>query len=104
MFPLQTHSLPPTADALRAALEESLRSMVTPARPMVIVEDKNYPELAAIRVKLDNADAGDRPPRPARPVGAIEPGLRVENFEISGRPILLQHAQIELSCTAREVR
>jgi hypothetical protein len=105
MFPLTTHALPPNADALRAALEESLRNMVRPARPMVTVEEKSYPELAALRISLDGADAGDRPPpRPARPVGVIEPGLRVENFEISGRPILLQRAQIELSCTAREVR
>lgn len=105
MFPLQSHSLPPNADALRAALEESLRRIMTPAGPMVTVEDNNYPELAAIRITLDGSDAGDRPPpRPAQPVGAIEPGLRVENFAIRGRPILVQGAKIELSCTARQVR
>ena len=105
MFPLQTNALPPNADALRVALEESLRRVVTPAGPMVTVEEKYYPELAAIRVSLDGANAGDRPPpRPAPPVGAIEPGLRVENLEISGRPILLQGAKVELSCTARDVR
>lgn len=105
MFPLPSKTFPPDAAALQAALEESLRRVVTPATPMVTVEDNNYPEVAAIRVSLDGADACDRPPpRPARPAGAIEPGLRVENFAISGRPILLQGAQIELSCTARQVR
>ena len=105
MFPLPTKTFPPDAGALQAALEESLRRVVTPVAPMVTVEEKSYPELAAIRVSLDGADVGDRPPpRPVRSVGAIEPGLRVDNFAINGRPILLQGAKIELSCTAREVR
>jgi hypothetical protein len=105
VFPLPTNSLPPNAEALREALEESLRRVVRPVGPMVTVEDKQYPELAAIRVSLDGADAGERPPpRPAPPVGAVEPGLWVENFEISGRPILVQRAKVELSCTARDVR
>src|SRR5450432_2424983 len=105
MFPLRTNSLPPDADALREALEESLRGVVRPVGPMVTVENKQYPELAAIRVSLDGANAGERPPpRPSPPVGAVEPGLRVEHFEISGRPILVQGAKVELSCTARDVR
>ena len=105
MFPLQTNSLPATADALCAALEQSLRRIVRPAGPMVTVEEKQYPELAAIRVSLDGADAGDRPPpRPLPPVGAIEPGLRVENFEIVGRPILVGRGKINLVFSARDVR
>ena len=105
MFPLQTHSLPLNAETLRAALEESLRRMVTPAGPMVTVEDTSYPELAAILVSLDGADAGEGlPPRPLPAVGTVEPGLRVANFRISGRPILVQQAKVNLSCTARDVR
>ncbi|MEP6975788.1 MAG: hypothetical protein ABI787_07445 [Spartobacteria bacterium] len=103
MFSLPNKSFPPDSDSLRAALEESLRRVVTPAGPMVAVEDKSYPELAAIRVSLDEASAGERPPRPAPAVGPIEPGVRVERFEISGRPILVQQAKLELSCTARDV-
>jgi hypothetical protein len=105
MFPLQTKSLPPNADALRAALEESLGQLLMPTGPMVAVEEKDYPELAAIRVSLDGAHAGERPPpRPAAPVGPVEPGLTVGHFEISGRPILVQGAKVELSCTARDMR
>jgi hypothetical protein len=104
MFPLQTKSLPPTADALREALEGTLRRLVTPASPMVTVEDKNYPDLAALRLTLDDAQAIDKPPPPPRPISAIEPGLQVENFLLRGRPILFQGAKIEFACTGHEVR
>lgn len=72
---------------------------------MVTVEEAGYPNLAAIRVSLDGASAGERPPPPPLPpLGPIEAGLRVENFEISGRPILVQGAKIDLHCQAREVQ
>ncbi len=71
---------------------------------MVAVEEKQYPELTAIRVSLDGATAGDRvPPRPGSPVGKVEPALRVEHFEISGRPLRVQGAAIDLRCEARAV-
>ena len=104
MFPLQTQSLPPNADALRAALEEGLRQLVRPADQIVSVQDKDYPNLAALRLTLDEAQAIEPPRRPTRPAGAIEPGLHVENFEISGRPILVHGAKVEFACTGREVR
>ncbi len=105
MFPLTVKNLPPDAEALRAALEESLRQIVRPAGPMVTIEEKSYPELTSIRVALDGAIAGERPPpRPAPPVRPVEPGLRIEHLEISGQPILVQGAKVRLSCRAREVQ
>jgi hypothetical protein len=72
---------------------------------MVTLEEKSYPELAAIRVSLDGANAGERPPAcPAPPVGTVEPALQVAYLEISGRPILVQRAKVELSCIARDVQ
>ena len=104
MFPLSSKNFPPDAEALRVALEESLRRVVTPAAPMVMIEGNGYPDLAAIRISLDGAEAGERPPpRPAPPVGPVAPGLRVSHFEISGRPILVQRAKVDLSCAARDV-
>jgi hypothetical protein len=105
MFPLPGKNFPSDAETLRAALEESLRRVVRPVGQMVTVEEKSYPELAAIRVSLDGANAGQGPPpRPALPVGPIQPGLRVADFEISGQPILVQRAKVNLSCTARDVQ
>lgn len=105
MFPLPTKTFPADAEALRAALEESILRVVRPTGPIVTVEDAGYPKLAAIRLSLDGASAGERPPpRPLPPVGPVEPGLRVEDFQVSGRPIIVQRAKVELTCSAREVQ
>jgi hypothetical protein len=104
MFPLSTKTFPSDAAALRDALEESLRRVVTAQSQIVTVEDKSYPELQAIRVSVDRARTTWRTPAPMRPLGLIEPALRVENFEISGRPIMVERAAIELACTARDVQ
>ncbi len=103
MFPLFTKTLPADPEGLREAIEESLRRVVRPAGPMVSIEGQSYPRLASIRVSLDHATAGDRPPRPPAPAGPVTPALQVETFEISGAPIHLQGAAINLSCRAREV-
>ncbi|MEO8438680.1 MAG: hypothetical protein ABI540_00505 [Spartobacteria bacterium] len=104
MFPLQNDSMPSDAPALRDALEECLRRVLRPDGQMVTVEAKEYPDLDSIRISLDNATTADQPlPRPSPPVGAVEPALRVGNFAISGQPILVQRARINLSCTARDV-
>lgn len=105
MFPLPGKTFPASAEALRAALEESIASVVRPAAPMVTVEDAGYPKLKAVHISLDGANAGERPPRrPQPPVGAVEPGLQLENFTVSGHPLLVQRARVDLTCTAREVR
>ncbi len=105
VFPLRTPNLPPDAPALRDALEESLRQVFTPTGEMVAIEDKKYPELASIRVSLNGARAGDRPPpRPSLPVGSATPALRVDHFEIGGHPLLVERAAVDLSFSAREVR
>ncbi len=105
MFPLTTKTFPADAEALRAALEESILRVVRPTGPIVTVEDAGYPKLAAIRLSLDGASAGERPPpRPLPPVGPVEPGLRVEDFQVSGRPIIVQRANVELTCSARDVQ
>ena len=104
MFPLAGKIFPPDAEALRATLEESLRRVVTPVGPMVTLEEKSYPELAAIRVTLDGANAGERPPARPAPVGTVEPALQIAHFEISARPILVHQAKVELSCVARDVQ
>ncbi|MGH8164703.1 MAG: hypothetical protein ACREP1_10250, partial [Rhodanobacteraceae bacterium] len=105
MFPLVSRTLPSDAAGLRDALEQSLRRMFKPDGPMVTVEEKRYPELAGLRLALDRAQAGDRPPpRPKAHVGSVEPALQIEHFEISGRPIFVQGARVNLACTAKEVR
>jgi len=104
MFPLHTKIFPPDPAALRDAIEESLRRVVTAQSQIVVIEDKTYPELRAIRLSVDNARTSWRPPRPMPATGPIEPALRVEYFEITGRPIMVERAAIDLVCTARDVQ
>ena len=105
MFPLRTDTLPEDAEDLQAALEDSLRRVIQPTRDMVAVEDKAYPQLAAIRISLDDARAGYRPPAgiPAA-AGAVEPALQVDVLELTGRPFFIADAPVDLSCRARDVR
>lgn len=79
--------------------------MVTLPGPMVTLEEKRYPDLAALRVSLDGAQLREKPPpRPTPTVGKIEPSLRIAHFEISGQPILIEGAKVELSCVAHDVQ
>ena len=72
---------------------------------MVTLEEKSYPDLTVIRASLDGATIAKRPPPPpSPPVGTIEPALKVAHFEVTGRPIMVQQARVNLSCTARKVR
>ena len=105
MFPLRTPSLPANADALRTALEAGLREVLnSAAAAMVTIEDRKYPDLATIRICIDEASIGNRPPRFRAPAGKLEPALQVGHFEVSGRPIHLQNAAIDLRCVAEDVK
>src|SRR2546423_11142094 len=104
MFPLHTKTLPPDAVELRQALEESLRRVISAPSEMVSIEEKQYPQLEALRVSLDGARVSDQSPRPAPHVGEIEPALRVERFEVSGRPVFVEGAAINFACNAQEVQ
>lgn len=102
MFPLRTGSLPPDVETLKKALEQSLQHLVQPAGPMVAIEDKNYPALAAIRVRLDQATALETiPPLPSPAIEQPDPALQVEFFEVSGHPVYIRQAAIDFSCKAR---
>jgi hypothetical protein len=104
MFPLHSKTFPPDAAALRDALEESLRRVVTAPSQIVTVEDRCYPDINVIRVSLDGGRTIWRPPKPLPSTGAVEATLRVGKFEISGRPILVERAAIDLACNARDVQ
>lgn len=103
MIPLAVSSLPANAASLRDALEEGLRQFVRLDGTIVTVEDRDYPELAAIRISLDNATLVDRPAQPAMTSGEVKPALQIDNFEITGAPIRLREAAINLSCRASQV-
>lgn len=103
MFPLACTRLPADPASLRAAIEEGLRQTISAAHEMVTIENKNYPELTALRVSLDGATMGDRPPQLGVPAGEVSPAFGVDTLEISGTQIRVQGAAVDLQCRAREV-
>jgi hypothetical protein len=71
---------------------------------MVAIEDRNYPRLASIRVSLHEAQVSEGPlHRPPSIAGTIEPALRVDHFELTGQPVRVQGAGLDLSCAASDV-
>jgi hypothetical protein len=103
MFPLARATLPADAESLRAAIEEGLRRTLRAPQEMVSVRDERYPELAEIRVSLDDAILAERPPQLATPAGEVQPALRVGALAISGSRIRVQGAAVDLKCQARDV-
>lgn len=69
------------------------------------MEDKTYPQLAAIRISLDGANVSARPPAelPTAPE-KVAPAFEVETFELNGRPLLVGGAPVDLTCSARDLR
>lgn len=106
MFSLGTVPFPPTADALCEALKLSIAELVqSPGGPRVRIEDRNYPDLSAIRIDLDGAHVGDRlPPPPPIPAGKVEAALETDHLEISARPFRIQNASVEFHCEAQKVK
>lgn len=106
MFPLPTNEFPPTAEALRDAIRESLLEVIRPDNLEVAVTDGSYPHLAALRISLDNTVA--RKPisglRPPTPTGKVNDALEVDEFELRGQPFLVEGARFYLNCQARGVR
>lgn len=103
MFPLACTSLPVDPESLRGAIEEGLRQTISAAHEMVTIENKSYPDLAALRVSLDGATMGDRPPPLGVPAGEVSPAFGIDTLEISGAQICVQGAAVDLQCRAREV-
>ena len=72
---------------------------------MVTLEEKSYPAAGRNpRIARWRERRGTTAARPGPPVGRVEPRSQVAHFELSGRPILVQRAKVDLSCTARDVQ
>src|SRR5215471_1230021 len=105
MLPLRTNSLPPTAETLRQALEQILGQLgPSGTESRVTIEDHAYPQVAAIRINLDEVSiGGGLPPPPPLPSGPIDPALAVDYFQIRANPLRIESAPVRLQCQAQKV-
>lgn len=103
MFPLNSATLPRSAEELASALEESFRRVAVVPGKVVSVEGHAYPQLDEIRVTLDGAELNRDAPRPPRAIDEGRPALRVSRLILSGQRMSIEGASVNLSLDAKDV-
>jgi hypothetical protein len=104
MFPLFTKSLPSTAEALQALLNESLRRLFIVTRDPVSIRDASYPHLMELNVSLDGAQLRGNPPPIPSPSGKPTPALKVDLLSVNASALSIGPASIDLSLSTRGVQ
>jgi hypothetical protein len=100
MFPLFSSEMPSNADELERLLNESLGRLFTGVANPVAVTDKTFPNLAAIRIKLDGARLRGNPQRPPRAVGETSPAIAADEMQIDARDVSIGPAAANLRLRA----
>jgi hypothetical protein len=107
MFYLAGTDFPATAEQLTAALTGSLQKFMTlpTNRSVVSATGGAYPQIDQLRIDLSGSvlNLAARPPRPVG-VGPRQEGIQVGRLEITGRPVRLQDAGLNLNLTADGAR
>ncbi|HEX8281632.1 MAG TPA: hypothetical protein VF551_09650, partial [Chthoniobacterales bacterium] len=103
MFPLYTKTFPANAVDLAALLNASVKRVFAAAANPVTVRDKAYPQVAEIRITLDNAELRSDPPRPPSVPGAGAPALQLDELHILGKEMAIGPALADLRLGARDV-
>lgn len=103
MFPLNSATLPSSAEALERLLNESLRGLFAVEVDPVRIRDASYPTLAEINVSLDGARLRPDPPRPDLISGETSPALQVDRFSVHAAGLSIGPVTGDLSISAREV-
>src|SRR5438309_8015375 len=104
MFPLFTNELPSSASELERTLNDAITRLFSGVTNPVAVQDKSYPELAAIEIELDRAQLRGNPPRPPRLSGAAQPAISADALNISGNQVSLGPATASLQLRAKGVQ
>lgn len=92
---------------LVAAIGEALGRMLSleTAEGVVTAAGGAYPSINRLMINLDNAVVlASAPPPKLEPAGRREPGVAVEHFEFSGRPIHFEQSKAELELKASDVK
>jgi len=105
MFYLGGADFPETADGLAKAVAAGLAQMLElPARPPVKFEGA-FPAIDRADVNLTGAVARiDKMPAPPKGVKSVKPAASAGQLNISGQPVKLETAAVELSLTAQAAR
>lgn len=99
MFPLAGKTFPQTAAELSSSIQSALADVLTfPGKGSpVTVDAPNYPAVNRLAVDLSGArvTAKTPPPRP-QPTGQREPGITVDQLDVTGKPVLYENGKANL--------
>ena len=104
MFPLNTTTLPSSAEALELLLNESLRRVFDVDADPVRIRDASYPNLAEINISLDGARLLPDPPRPQLISGKTSPAIQVGQLAVRAAALSIGPATVDLALSARALR
>src|SRR5438105_245192 len=106
VFPLAGKDFPATSDELVEAIHDALAQVLTLSNngSAVTAEGGKFPDVKKLKINLNNArvSASEPPPKP-RPTGKREPGIRVDQLEVSGKPVKYEQNKLDLELKASGV-
>lgn len=106
MFPLAGKTFPQSADELARSIRDALAEVLTlPGKQSpVTIDAPGYPTVKRLVVNLDGATvkSAEPPPKPT-PTGKREPGVRVGQLEVSGRPIRYEKSKVDFHVSGKDV-
>jgi hypothetical protein len=106
VFPLAGKEFPRSADELVEAIQNALGKVLTLAKKdAVTAEGGKYPSIKKLKVNLNNAtvSAAEPPPKP-KPTGKREPGITVDQLEVTGKPVKYEQNKLDLQLRASGVK
>jgi hypothetical protein len=107
MFPLAGKTFPTSKDELAQQIRDAMNDVLTLPKKgeSVVAEGGSFPAVKKLKINLNGASvsATEPPPRP-RPTGQREPGIEVDQLELSGHPIQYGSRKFDLDLTGRGLR
>lgn len=103
MFPLSGRDFPQTAGALCAAIEGALCDVLKfPKGSAPVTVSGKFPELKQVKIDLSGAQVSiNEPPPQPKPRGKRQPGVTVDQLQVTGHPIIYEKSRADLDVNAR---
>jgi hypothetical protein len=107
VFPLTGKDFPSSSEELATAIADALTEVLTlPNKEKVVtVSGGAFPHIRQLRINLDGASVSvtEPPPKP-KPAGKREPGIEVDQLDVSGHPIRYEQSKLDLDLHAKGVK
>ena len=107
MFPLAGKTFPTSQAELAQQIRDAMNDVLTLPKKgeSVTAEGGSFPSVKKLKINLNGASvsATEPPPKP-KPTGKRQPGIEVEQLEITGHPIQYESRKLELDLKGKGLR